>query len=306
MLGSLGPLRTRLPVAFPPARAQRRAAAGLLALAACAPGLTLERLDELARASGARTVVLDDDLSLWSPLDAQETAPHLEQVRAAREDVFGLFGLEPGRPLRVWLRPDPGIRIDGVLEGDRYRFADLALEPRHGVLGAASGADEIVVSVGLPQVTQLADGRSMQGVLGASFYRRTVRHELAHVALSRLGIPGRRSWLHEGIAHLVERAIPAGEERRLVPAAAELRAAAALPEARRSLAWLFAWHQVLPPREEDVQARVAASAFVAFALERQAGATPRERLLALARASERDLIALEPDWNDWLDALDGG
>lgn len=276
-------------------------AAGVLALAcaACASSLELQDLDRLARATEARTVLLEEDLSLYSPYDLVGTRGHLEQIRAQRAEVFELFGLEPGAPLLVWLRPDPGMRLEMSVEGNELRIEGLHFEPADKIFGRAAG-NEIILQVDPLQVLQLEDGRALSGNLDPRMYRSTLRHELTHIAMERLDVRG-GSWLSEGLAHVVER-IPIAEGRlRLEQATQALREAAAVPRELRSVEQLLAWEHAYPPTDLDRVARQLSFSFVAFALERQAAPTFSARVQLLARAAPASLRALEPEWSAWLD-----
>lgn len=261
---------------------------------ACATDTSLRELDLLARSTGARTVLLEQDLSLYSPFDPSATRAHLDQIRVQRDLVFGLLGLERGAPLCVWLRPDQGLQLELSVEGDRLHLDGLRDRPREGIYGRAWN-DEVVLQVAPPQLIELPDGRSLEGQVGAAQYASTLRHELAHVATRRLGIHG-QAWLDEGVAHLVEW-VPIEDGRpRLDPPPAWLRQAARLGPEQRSVDHLLSWQQSLPVTDADRAARLLACSLVAFALERQPAPTLREGLLQLARADAAQLRSLEPDW----------
>jgi hypothetical protein len=264
----------------------------------------LARIDELSRSTGARTVLLEEDLSLYSPYELVPTREHLAQIRAQRDAVFGLFDLEQGEPLLVWLRPDEGIKASFSVEGDSLRFEGFARDPADDILGRAVGST-LIVQVDPPQLLKLGDGRSITSSFGASQYEDTIRHELTHVAAARLGVAG-GTWLSEGLAHAVEWIPIDGDSLlRPDPPPERLCLAAALPKDRRSVARLLAWKHAYPPTDEDREARLLSFSFVAFALERQPAATFRERLLLLCHTEPATLRSLEAEWSAWLDQVTG-
>jgi hypothetical protein len=267
-------------------------------LAACASALSLPELDALARQVEARTIVLEEDVSIYSPYDLATTREYLDLVRAERDLVFALLDVPAGEPIVVWLRPDDGVKADFSVGGGGMRVNSISISPRDHILGQADG-EQVQIRVGLPTELVLEDGSTFFGSLGASMYAETVRHELTHVAITRLGLSV-PSWLSEGFAHAVEW-IPI-EAGRFAPARgqSQLRAAAALPAETRSLDALLAWRQTLPVRlKEDSAARHLALAFVVFVCETQ-DLTVRAGLLRLAELEPDEVRDLEDAWSAWL------
>jgi hypothetical protein len=267
-------------------------------LAACASALSLPELDALARQVEARTIVLEEDVSIYSPYDLAATREYLDLVRAERDLVFALLDVPPGEPIVVWLRPDDGVKAEVSMVGDGMLVDSVSISPRDHILGQADGV-QVQIRVGLPTRIALADGSTVSAYLQASMYADTVRHELTHVAITRLGlsIP---SWLSEGFAHAVEW-IPV-EAGRFAPTRgqSQLRAAAALPAETRSLDALLAWRQTLPVRlKEDSAARHLALAFVVFVCETQ-DLTVRAGLLHLAELEPDEVRGLQDAWSAWL------
>jgi hypothetical protein len=268
-----------------------------LPLAACVASLTVPELDALARQVEARTIVLESDVSIYSPYDLVSTREYLELVRAERDEVFALLDVPLGEPIVVWLRPDDGVTTDFTIVGDSVRVNSISISPRDHILGQADGV-LVQIRVGLPTELRLEDGRVLSSALGPSMYAETVRHELTHVALMRLGVSG-PGWLSEGFAHAVEW-IPVVDGRFSTDGdQPHLRAAAALPADARSLDALLDWRQTLPVRPEDGFARYLALALVVFVCETE-HLTVRAGLRRLAALERAEIRALEPALWAWL------
>ncbi len=282
----------------PAARVRRLAPALSTLLAACAASWTLEEFDALARTSGARTIVLEEDLSLYSPYDPLRTREYVELFRAQRAEVFALLGVEGAAPTLVQLEPSQGLGASVTVEGNDIHVHELSTEPHGGLLGYAPG-NRVVLAVDPPQTIELADGRTISSGMAASMFASTIRHELAHVAVFLRGI-GEGGWLHEGVAHAVELAQVADGRLLLEPPPEQLSWAARIPREQRSLATLADWRQTLPPTDDDRRARLLAFSLTLFLLERD-GAPLAEALPRLATLGRRELVALEPAWSAWLE-----
>ncbi len=282
-----------------PAGLVRRLAPALSALlAACAASWTLEEFDALARTHSARTIVLAEDLSLYSPYDPQRTHEYVELFRAQRAEVFALLEVEGAAPTLVELEPNEGLGASVTVEGNGIRVHGLSTEPHGGLLGYAPG-NRVVLAVDPPQTIELADGRRISGGMAASMFASTIRHELAHVAVFLRGIED-GGWLHEGVAHAVELAQVADGRLLLEPPPEQLTWAARIPREQRSLATLADWRQTLPPTDDDRRARLLAFSLTLFLLERD-GAPLAEALPRLATIGRHELAALEPEWSAWLE-----
>lgn len=268
-----------------------------LALAACATTFSLEEFDALARTSGARTIVLTEDLSLYSPYDPLRTRAFLELIRAQRAEVFALFGVAKERPLVVQLHPNPGLGVELSVQGDRITVESVSEVANERINGQAT-IDLVIIEVDPERVLQLPDGRSIPGAFEPSMYADTIRHELTHVATRLLGIE-RSDWLSEGIAHAVGATTIEGGRFELAPVAAILGEAARLPHDPRAMAALLEWRQGFPVNDTDVSARRLAMSLVLFALERD-GPDLRAGLLRLAALDRRELLALHSEWSAWL------
>ncbi len=159
-----------------------RALAATVLVCACVTGcvrqLALPEVDGLLRDAGWRAVILDDDLSLFSPLDVATAEEYAGLVREERALVQDLLELPPAdAPLLVLLR-----------EADPPSDPLAALQPsRDGVRGVA---DAHAVSLAVP---------TGPGALPPTALRDVVRHELVHVESRRAGLHG-PSWWNEGLA----------------------------------------------------------------------------------------------------------
>lgn len=270
-------------------------------LAACAAPLTLDRIDRMARATDARTILLEEDLTLYSPYEAGQTRAFLSELRAQRDEVFALFDVTEDEPLQVWLRPNEGLSLDFTVEDDRLLVSRASRVPEDGVLGRAVGTS-VVIEVDPPGRLTLPDGRVVESAPGPGMFTDTIRHELTHVATTRIGVEG-ADWLREGIAHAVEWLPVENGRFRLDPPPAALRGAAELPSDRGAFEHLLAWRQSIPPDDTDVLVRRQALALVVYALEQQQAPSLREGLLRVAALDAVALRGLRPGWSEWLASL---
>lgn len=280
-------------------------ALGLLAplvsvlVGSCATGPSMNELDARVRESGAKTIVLGERLSLYSPYDLIRTRQYLELIEKQREEVFALFGVENERPLVVQLHPNESLGVQFSVEGDRIGVKSISEVTDERVNGQAT-IDLVIVEVDPIQVLHLGDGRALPGAFEASMYADTIRHELTHVATTLLG-SSLNNWLSEGVAHAVE-LIPIENGRfGLDPVPEVLSETAKLPHESRSLEALLDWRQGFPVTSEDVSARRLALSLVLFALERDGAPTLREGVLRLATRDRREFLALAAEWSAWLD-----
>lgn len=272
-----------------------------LVLAACRTTLTLVEFDDLARTNAARTIVLEPDISLYSPYDLVRTRAYLEVLRAQRDEVFALFGVARERPLVVQLRPNPSLGVELSLQDGGVRvdgFSDVTSER----IGGQATLDLVIIEVDPERVLELPDGRSLPGAFEPSMYADTIRHELTHVATWLLGIK-RSDWLSEGIAHAVD-SIPLENGRfDLDPVPETLRETARLPHDAQALERMLAWRQGFPVTDADVTARRLATSLVVFVLERDGSPDLRQGLLGLSAMDRPAILALHSEWSAWLDRL---
>ncbi len=147
-------------------------------LPACTANPSLPEFDSLARTAGARTIVLEEGFSLYSPYDVITTREYVPLIAQQRAEVFALLGVESPSPIVVHLREDEGIGADLSVMGDEVRVGGLSMAPDDGILGWAG--EELVVRVAPARLLTFADGREITSVLGASMYKDTLRHELTH------------------------------------------------------------------------------------------------------------------------------
>ena len=270
-------------------------------LSSCTTHYSLRVLDDVARTSGARTIVLQEKLSIYSPEETFYAQDYVTLIEKQRQEVLGLFGVDNESPIIVQLRQNEGMGMDATIEGNTIRFNRLRMSPDGGILGSAR-KDVIVVEVAPRTVLKLADGSPFVGVLGASMYKDTIRHELAHVATNLLGVRG-GDWLREGIAHAVEW-IPIEDGRFVLdPVPESLRGAAGFPRGPGVLDELLAWTQSFPPADRDPSVRLLAHTLVVYLIEREGAPSLRDGLLRVAAYPPARIRAVEADWMTWLDGL---
>ena len=272
-----------------------------LLLSSCTAHYSLRAFDHLARTSGARTIVLQEKLSIYCPEEPFYAQEYLALIEKQRQEVFGLFEVDNEAPIVVQLHPNEGMGMDATVEGNTIRVNRLRMSPDGGFLGSAS-ENVIVVEVAPRTVLKLADGSPFVSTLGASMYEDTIRHEFAHVATNLMGLRG-RDWLREGIAHAVEW-IPIEDGRFVLdPVPESLRGAAGFPREPGVLDELLAWTQSFPPVDGDLPARSLAHSLVVFLMEREAAPSLREGLLRVSDYPPAQIRAVEADWMTWLDGL---
>jgi len=272
-------------------------------LGACS-ALSLPEFDHLARTTGARTILLEQGLSLYSPFDARNTRQYLDLLVAQRDEVFSMFELEHGPVLVVRLRPDESMSLGVEAQGQTLSVQELDLEPDDGVLGSA-GQDVATITVPAPRRLRLEDGREIEIFAAPSLFTETIRHELAHVASARLGL-GREGWLREGLAHAVESVPFTGGRFVLEDGSRPFRLVSGAPRDPAALEAMLAWNQSYPPTDEDRRMRQIAFSFTVFAVEVQGAASLRAALAGVDALDAGEILALQPRWSAWLDELEAG
>jgi len=277
------------------------AALGLAALASCTIRYSLREFDDLARSGGAKTILLDHDLSIYSPYDLATTREYQTLIEEQRDDVFSLFDVGDDVPVIVHLRPNEGMEVDAEIAGDDVRTKGFRVAPQGVLLGMAS-ENVLVIEVSPPKVTESADGRSVAQMLAPSTYRETIRHELTHVATNLIGVRG-QDWLREGIAHAVEWLPIEDGHFDVEPVPDILRRGAVYARERPKLEPLLEWRQSIPPADQDSTMRVLAFTLVTFLIEHERPAGVGEALERVARLDDDDIRALQPEWSAWLEGL---
>jgi hypothetical protein len=270
-------------------------------LSSCKTHYSLRAFDDLARTAGARTIVLQEKLSLYSPDEPFLAQEYLALIEKQRTEVFGLLGVDNESPILVQLHPNEGVGLDATIEGNSLRLNRLLMEPDGGFLGKA-GDDTMVIEVAARKVMTLADGSPIVNLLGATMYKDTIRHELTHLATNLLGLRG-DDWLREGIAHAVEWIPIEDGSFDLDPVPDSLRSAASLTRERGDLDRTLAWKQSFPPVEQDRPARMLAHSLVVFLIEREGAPSLREGVLRVAAYPPSRIRAAHADWSAWLDGL---
>lgn len=255
-------------------------------------------LDDRLRAMRVGTVVVTPSYSLYAPFDAELTRQSLVSgVERELDAVLGLFGLEPGRPIVIWFEPVGESQTAAA--GESLPIPSAPEGPDGAIGYTLDATEDIVVRVNAPQYFTREDGS--RGAITAFFDSRfrTLRHELAHVAYSRLDL-SRRTWLEEGVAHLVELCEIEGD-RLTVPEAALKSLNLGLTSPPPSIEQLQRWTYSFGDRSsDDPQLRRASVRFVEFLLARQGAVPFVEALRRIDAESDAELRALEPKWRVWI------
>ena len=271
--------------------------------AGCAGTLELTDLDRLERSLEARTVALEQGYTLWSPFAAAQTQDWVGMVDEELTAGCALFGVQPGERLMLVLVPIERLGPQMSVEGGAVHVEAPPQHPLHGVAGQA-GPGTVVIYV-TPDRKLEGDSGPLLAHRAASDYRRTLRHELAHVLARAAGLEGAR-WFREGVAHLVE--TYQLEQGRLVdrgPDDVVLLVAHTFPSEQWGLARLLDWSEDgarVAAGEEAVDevSRTLCGLFVRFLAERQPPGTLDQRLRAVQAMSRSELLALDPLWHTWL------
>jgi len=232
-----------------------------------------------------RLVVAGDGFVVFSLFDKASTDAWRRQIEADVNSVAAL--------LRTGV-PDPPVRIHLDVTTQRSDASLLEqLDPSlDGVRGWTSGGREIHLVV-------RSDG---DGLISTRFDA-TLRHELAHVHLHRLGAE-LQPWFDEGFADEIGDAVRASAGLRLDPAPVQLVLARALCS-RLDLSEVWTWDGGrTAPREHESVLRAVARSVVRFLLNREGGdvgTATVARLVAVRPASDPSLVAA---WRSWLEGLD--
>jgi len=280
----------------------------LLALASCATSITVPQLDVLNRSLEARTVLLEEGFSLYSPFDAEGTASYAKLIAEEIKRVAAALEAPAGKPVVAQLvavvgGPGHTWRSEG---GKLSGSGPIRLPPLHGLRGAADEEDFVVWVAPTMHFVTGPDGPEIRWRVREEMDRDTIRHEIAHVFLRRLGVRD-KLWLTEGVAEEIESMVPEGANLRRQPLPAGIEIPPDLVEreglVRRVLALAQDADKIAagetPP---DLEGRLLARALVRFALERRPGSCAEVvRWLDARRASE--ILALEEEFRAWLRSL---
>ena len=267
--------------------------APLFAAAACA-GADHVDLDRLARASGARTVVVEDDFTLFSHYDSSSTVRFVEVVQEEYDATARLFERSVDEELLVHMVPMPGSRI---FEENGKEMLEINLETTNGIWGFTDSRRTILVYL-YPDLER-PNGTTIQAVQDEGRYRGVLRHELTHVILERL-VDDPPLWLNEGMAHLIERMeLQLGDLQ--FPEQMQFGLHLPVPPLEELLAWTERPARIHSGEEEGrPEMRSMARAFVAFLLARQGAIPFPHAVQKVASMSRPDLLGLEEEWRDWL------
>ena len=262
------------------------------------------------RGSDVRCVVGEPDFTLTTPFGAHKTAELVTQVRRNLEAVEEL--LEVDVPASLVVRFEaverPPIEVVMSEDGETWDVRGLDFTERHGYVGLAGSVGHdpflLIFVVGPGRFTG-ADGDVGEASVTFDRTERTIRHELAHVAAFTAGLEG-PTWFDEGLAlELGYRVFADSGE--LVPEFRPVTLQTAVRErGRHDLATLLDWSEdvgrVEAGEEEHFSlGRPLAHAFTRFLLERTPGPSLRAQFEAIAQLDREALLALEPDFEAWLE-----
>lgn len=270
---------------------------GLLLAAACrAPERLPPQLDEVELERSTRTIVHRERIDLYSPYDEGPSQDLAGLVANEVERVAQLFGDEYTRPLTLYLRA-----VD-ERERERDDTTDILWRYRPslgGLRGATVARRYMVLFVPVPDAN---GGPPIEFAL--TWQNQTLRHELAHFFLYRLGVDG-PDWLHEGLAEDVETML-LDEDGRLAldPLPSAFLAARHFAD-DVTLDELMRWRaQDRNDRDRAAPRRWRCQALVRFLRHWTGEGDWRTSITRVAGMSESEINALDPEFRGWLRALD--
>lgn len=232
------------------------------------------------RGSDVRCVLVDGDVTLFSPYSAATSAPFAALAAEEWRAVTDLLGAREGAQVSVVLLP---------AADEAQGAVDAALPAHEGVAGFVGRGAEAAIYV--PR-----DEGSI-GARDASPYRRTLRHELCH-AWFRLAAIRLPRWLDEAVA--AETASLIGTPLRDDPLPDALIAAHALA-VEGALDAILDWDAA---ERAEPELYDLAQSFLRFHRERSNGRPMLDVARELASRSHTELRADEDAWLRWLRELD--
>ncbi|MEW6741228.1 MAG: hypothetical protein AB1486_00590 [Planctomycetota bacterium] len=253
----------------------------LTLLDGCTIAVSFPEFDRLNRSVGIRTLVVEPEFSLYSPYPTDTTGAFARVVDEELSVVAATFGVVIDEPVIVRLVARPA------------STRQIPMGEATGTLaGWAHATREVVIYVE-PSAEVLGPVRM------AAHERRVIRHELAHSCLHRL-IPDPPQWLDEGVAEEIESRWLVNGRLRAAALPEGLLQARAMERSDRSLTALLAWRGGSEP---DPTLRPLAHALVRFLLEHSQAEDFAASLRAMAAIPARNLLALEDEWQRWIDDL---
>ena len=264
----------------------------LLVTTACTRVVPREELDGLNRSLDVKTVIFEDDYSIYSPYTSGRTRYYQRVIEEEFRALDLLIDAEVEEPILIQLRP--------VEQTTTYSGPGNArLHPPRTVIGYAT-LREVVIYV-MPE--HAPTGEPRRALPDASEYRSIIRHELAHIFVHRLKLPA-DSWIQEGIAEAVETfdlidgKLDPNTPFRISPR----RLARWGPFSLESvLSWQENGFRVEKGMEEpNVRARKLAMTFVLYLMEQHADLPFTERLEKIGTLPREELLTMEDAWQQWL------
>ena len=256
---------------------------------------TPEELDKIARCTGASTVVITEELTVWSPYDLSFTKTLMEIIEEELGATRALLDVKIEDPILIWIE---AVESSG---GDNFiNLSDSLTPAKAGVSGCAGEEGRFILLYGPPQ-TQW--GFVMYN---PHFLRGSTRHEMAHIVFFQAGFRGDR-WLQEGFAEYV-RSMHMMKDGGLVQIALPIvifNRTRGLPD-RYSLSKILDWTEPLNSLEGTQAHYNISHSLMHFLIQKQDDRPLQETLKRIEGLSRKEILAFEAEWRAWLIGLDFG
>lgn len=270
----------------------------LCLLPGCKLRLSMPEFDRINRSLEVRSVIFEEDFSLYSTLPLEETAPYVGVVREELDLVKALFEVQIEEPVVGMLRGIENVTPNIERTADHFSASWLA-----------GTATERAFSIFVADEVEIRgpDGESVVFQFGERNYRTVIRHELAHVCEYLTGVRG-KLWLSEGVAEEVESMVLKDGRLTSRPLPENLRDAARLDRQAWRLSSLFHMRQdtkkVASGLERvDLRNRAIAHALVRFFIARHRHLSFRRLIHEIDAMGEGEILALEGAFKDWLEEI---
>lgn len=287
---------------------------GLLCGAGCTLAVPLGEFESALRSDEVQTVIFEPGFTLYSPYGPKRSDALARDVRVNLAAVEAAFGVSFDEPIRVIAVP---LELKGFETEHRdgtFTVRGALNSPTHRGIGgftarpSDSDRPTMVIFVAKDRERTLPDGRVITETFRFNV-EPIIRHEAAHLFAARALLDG-VTWFSEGMALEIENMTL--EDGALRPKPLPLTLQVARKNHRRwSLASVVDWEEqgarISEGEEEPFwMGRPLAHALMRFLLERHQKAPLPEQFRAVRAMSRQEILALEPEWRRWLDALPAG
>ena len=282
---------------------------GALALTGCCSFSARELANSL-REDDIRCLATEDDMTVASPYDVENTASLVRDVRAYLGAIEALLEVEMPSNLHVEFPPVdmPDIQIQEREDGS-WDLENFRIPSHHGIRGYSTSTKEnplVTVFVARPGTATLLDGTKQTAVLSIG-NDALLRHELGHACARQADLDG-PVWFDEAIAEEFEyRELDEDGSLVPIPLPSSLRMARDGHDAYTIddvLDWEEDARAVAAGEEEPFYlGRPLAHSLLRFLLVRTPGDSLRAQLERIEAMDREELRALGPEWKAWLDAL---